>query len=320
MDKVFCILEGCDRLRYRKDLCVGHYFRKRRGVSSEEPLRSYPLKIRVCKIEGCESAINALGFCTLHYMRYRRGQDLQAPHRYECPPHRVVLKAATSRGAGSASAPCTTVAGSAARISTRPLGRELALLPCTVDGCDTRHEALGLCSMHYMRQVRGLPMDGPRREYHPRLSCSQEGCELITKAKGLCNLHYTRLRRGTPLEGATPRLPQPRYCEQHNCGRKHRAKGLCAMHYRRKKLGLSLEAPPRYIEGQPKNPARRRRCGWKGCTNWQHQNGLCGLHFLRRKHGKQMDDGVWERYPLLRSLGLRAPKPAGGPLSEISSH
>lgn len=34
-----CTQKGCDRDAYAKGLCVAHYFRKRRGSSSREPVR-----------------------------------------------------------------------------------------------------------------------------------------------------------------------------------------------------------------------------------------------------------------------------------------
>lgn len=39
---------------------------------------------------------------------------------------------------------------------------------CTIEGCGRKHEAKGLCYMHYQRQKRGLPLDMPYRFHEPK--------------------------------------------------------------------------------------------------------------------------------------------------------
>lgn len=43
-----------------------------------------------------------------------------------------------------------------------PMGRPAMNFGCTVEGCNRKHAAKGLCNMHYKRSVvRGQPLDSP---------------------------------------------------------------------------------------------------------------------------------------------------------------
>src|SRR5665647_1421043 len=57
---------------------------------------------------------------------------------------------------------------------------------CTVDGCNNKHKAKGLCSMHYLQEWRASTPD--RR-------CEVEGCTRSdVMAHNLCDVHYARKR------------------------------------------------------------------------------------------------------------------------------
>jgi hypothetical protein len=69
--------------------------------------------------------------------------------------------------------------------------------PCSVDGCDGRADAGGLCETHYSRKHRGLPdWDAPIvRRIKRDGTCSVEGCSEPIQARGRCNMHYQRVAR-----------------------------------------------------------------------------------------------------------------------------
>ena len=73
---------------------------------------------------------------------------------------------------------------------------------CKVDDCDSAVVKKGMCNRHYMRQYRGLALEGPFRvsDYGDQ-QCAQNGCERGAKggAYGYCQMHYHRLfRHGDP--------------------------------------------------------------------------------------------------------------------------
>lgn len=64
--------------------------------------------------------------------------------------------------------------------------------PCSIKGCDRRHKARLMCTMHYqraMRRARGIPPLPPIR------LCDTEGCERVHHANGLCNACRRRALR-----------------------------------------------------------------------------------------------------------------------------
>ena len=61
---------------------------------------------------------------------------------------------------------------------------------CSIDGCNEKHRALGLCQRHYDRQ-RPKPLFVP---------CSIEGCEKGIEKRQMCPMHYRRWRcHGDPF-------------------------------------------------------------------------------------------------------------------------
>lgn len=65
---------------------------------------------------------------------------------------------------------------------------------CTVDGCGRTEAARGLCSRHYYRQQRGLPLDATYAELRAtaKPACSVDGCGQPSVARGMCRPHYSR--------------------------------------------------------------------------------------------------------------------------------
>lgn len=69
---------------------------------------------------------------------------------------------------------------------------------CTIEGCDKKERAKGLCVAHYWKlKEYGDPLAG--KTYTKRTSdeCSVKGCKNRVVTRGLCAKHYTeRWRRG----------------------------------------------------------------------------------------------------------------------------
>lgn len=68
---------------------------------------------------------------------------------------------------------------------------------CSIDGCEQKHRARGLCSTHYNRLARtGTTEVSPSA---PARHCSVEECGLEHYALGACRGHYRQLKRGVRL-------------------------------------------------------------------------------------------------------------------------
>jgi hypothetical protein len=68
---------------------------------------------------------------------------------------------------------------------------------CTLDHCDRRIDAAGLCTTHYNRKRRGVPdWDAPvARSIQRGGKCAKDGCPEPVQARGYCQVHYQRVLR-----------------------------------------------------------------------------------------------------------------------------
>jgi hypothetical protein len=80
-------------------------------------------------------------------------------------------------------------------------GRPPKHIGCSVDGCERKHGALGLCFMHYKRLTRTGELRGAEAmEKKPNLGpCRVKVCERPAITKGLCEGHYQRMRSNGDL-------------------------------------------------------------------------------------------------------------------------
>lgn len=62
---------------------------------------------------------------------------------------------------------------------------------CTVDECNSKHYAKGLCTKHYQRMINSGSTQDPLKP----CECKIDGCKTKVKSKGFCIKHYTRFIR-----------------------------------------------------------------------------------------------------------------------------
>ena len=106
---------------------------------------------------------------------------------------------------------------------------------CSVEGCESKHDARGYCASHYNRWKRyGDPRaSAPKPEPRP---CGIDGCGRPHRNWGYCNMHAQRFyKHGDPLKV----IEQMRStCVIDLCGEPMKGHGYCVKHLRRvKKTG-----------------------------------------------------------------------------------
>lgn len=68
---------------------------------------------------------------------------------------------------------------------------------CSIEGCERKRRTKGLCPAHYLRSLRGKPVEAPVRRKRPlsadRGPCEVSGCYRPAKGnKGICAGHLRR--------------------------------------------------------------------------------------------------------------------------------
>lgn len=109
-----CAVDKCDKPKRARGWCTKHYRRWKTTGDPEGNLFEIRKKDRptICTIEECELPVLYMGFCSGHYRRWiMHGNPTYSPLR----------------------------------------SQKHGLKTCTVDGCNDKHNAKGLCMTHYQR-------------------------------------------------------------------------------------------------------------------------------------------------------------------------
>ena len=121
---------------------------------------------------------------------------------------------------------------------------------CSVDGCDEKHCAFGLCKKHYWPAKRKGLLGGT--------TCAQENCTFVAVSRGFCKKHYIYNKRRFMWGGNV--------CKGENCKKLAEIRGYCPECYvRLRRLGfISVN-----------------KCSIPGCNTEVLSHGMCGIHSYR---------------------------------------
>lgn len=150
---------------------------------------------------------------------------------------------------------------------------------CSVEGCEGKHNARGLCGKHYAEW---------KSEFNSSngLECQSEGCTRPSYAREMCHMHYQIW-----LLGGGKTREKNRVCSVSGCGRKHAALGLCKLHHKRMRKHGSTDLP----DGTPIRNCGRL-CSVAGCEKPSTVKGMCRPHSrASAKHGDPLavSDRMW---------------------------
>lgn len=151
---MFCSVEGCDRPRWCRGLCVAHYFRARRGdVREHDPIgarKNGP----ICSIEDCCRKTYARQLCEMHYRRLLRKGDTD---KYTVEPDQRICSVDDCEKAVDARGLCH---GHYQRLirhgdvrAHEPLNRRTNGR-CIIANCGRPAHRRGLCFAHAKRVIR----------------------------------------------------------------------------------------------------------------------------------------------------------------------
>ncbi len=160
IEKLICIVEGCEMKYHGHGYCRLHY-RRWKATGNPGPLGrvkkpngSYTNS--ECSVEGCSKIPVGQGFCPMHHRRFLKTGD---PGRAE-----------------------STVVNPKDRI-------------CTVNDCSTPWFAKKMCEVHYRRfKANGDPLV-TKQGGKPKSYCVIQDCGRAAFGLGYCNMHYKRFRK-----------------------------------------------------------------------------------------------------------------------------
>ncbi len=165
---------------------------------------------------------------------------------------------------------------------------------CTVEACERRHNAHGLCAMHGLRLARyGDVHNTGKFVRSPTGLCVVDGCGKRHVAKGMCGMHYQRVSRGFGLE-----IPEVLKCSR------------CEREFPRPFKGnprsirfCSHEC--RYAQ-QLDDHRANREARYAYLVEWRRENpDILKAHLLKRYAAKRTEQSVAVTGQDLRRLVLR---------------
>lgn len=117
---------------------------------------------------------------------------------------------------------------------------------CSVENCNSRHKARGLCLAHYNTELRHENGTYTNRRIKNAI-CSVDECDEPVKWKKLCNDHYyqlvtkpNRAKNAKPVIRTIAKMAETPCTE---CGRPSFSNDMCQTHYNEFKLS------PAYADG-----------------------------------------------------------------------
>ncbi|WP_088363002.1 hypothetical protein [Bacillus cereus] len=102
---------------------------------------------------------------------------------------------------------------------------------CSIEGCNGKHQAKGLCMKHYMRMRNYKNTDDPKF-INSGKTCTVDGCDKKAVATGLCGKHrWRKIKYDDPLflMKTNKNLGEP--CHVPNCNKPIKCGVLCNNHY-----------------------------------------------------------------------------------------
>jgi hypothetical protein len=222
---------------------------------------------------ACAAKAESKGYCHAHKIRLRRSQDMAAPIKRQA--------------------------------------RQISRI-CTAPNCDKPAHSHNLCSGHYHRWRKHLPLDPPIKPYPPNRGRTIDDASALAASKGGLCLSTSMSRAGDHLEwqcaeghrwsatygqvsgnkhkpGGTwcgqchhlsKRNTPGQICSHPECAELARWTGLCQYHYNQRKY--------KQRHPQPFVSRNSGECRVDGCCRTKQSSGLCGLHYSRHRTGKPL--------------------------------
>ena len=164
---------------------------------------------------------------------------------------------------------------------------------CEHPGCGRLLLCKGLCTFHYNRKGRGIPLDAPYGVPRGRTPCRVDGCKRNVSNHGLCPFHHSRREKGLPLDTPAnyyrgcPPIGTACWGKFGNVscgGRSKHESGLCSTHRHRMKTGFPINATKHGVR-ECTATIEGRLCDGAGAG----LSGLCKFHQNRKRNGTPLD-------------------------------
>lgn len=187
---------------------------------------------------------------------------------------------------------------------------------CTVEGCEGKHNAHGLCSVHYQRMRRYGRLHIERRpskasnrvnDDGTRKICVVEGCIRATKNRDYCDPHNRELREANDKEWSVSDVCPVPDCERTKLKNREvcsRCTQLAWRYTLTSQQIIEMHAPEKRICSNP-------GCDERGNLHVDHDHRCCPLGVFGKGHKKSCGECIrgWLCSSCNTSLGMLQENP-----------
>lgn len=216
-----CVIADCGRPHCIRGLCNAHYLKaKREGFLHQYP-KVRPRRRAQCSVAGCEQDHADHGLCSMHRNRARRrgtldqyswddstSEEPESVWRQRCSEPgcegRHIARGLCTKHYQRAQRDGTlsqySLANQSGPKSAPKRKKERRSQFCSVIGCKSSSNALGLCKKHLADEMNLRKLATLRPEGTPVQACLVPGCDTLQFDHGLCRKHFGRLRTAELLD------------------------------------------------------------------------------------------------------------------------
>lgn len=154
-----------------------------------------------CSVTECDRPLHTKLYCTMHYQRARKGTDLSAPAAVKVShvEHPNCFHPGCSNPRGKQGLYCGPHYHRNRRGQDMDAPFKGEFVACSVDGCERKTSAKGMCASHYARVRDGRSLTGPIKFQKPAATLEEKEWSFNPGGYRIKTLWDSKLKRSVTI-------------------------------------------------------------------------------------------------------------------------